>query len=173
MFHRLVLITMLGGTTLAAPVASAADWFSEINYGRADFGSDFATTPDTYGIGVGTLFNDYVGAQFDWGYTGTPTPAPCPVPICVIYITPEHVMSLRVLGRLPLGDRFELIGGYGRSKAENGTYGFTQYSDMISFSAGWRINETFTLSIQRRIASVNDFTADDAALDTVSLRYGF
>ncbi len=171
-FSSRVAKTIAFAAVLAASTAPAAEWFGEIGYGRADFGSTFATTPDAYSVGVGVLFNEYFGAQLERSYTGTPDPAPCPG-LCVIYITPEHMDSLRLLGRLPLGDSFELLGGFGRVKSENSTYDYTRYSDLLSFSAGWRINDTFTLSIQRQVASVNSGIADDAKIDTVTLRYRF
>ena len=174
MFHRLALVSVLGLATLASPTAAAAaDWYSEIGYGRADFGSDFDTTPDSYSVGVGTLFNDYFGVQLDWAYAGTPSPAPCPGPgLCVTYITPNHMTSLRALGRLPLGDHFELAGGIGRVQHANGAYNYTTYADLVSLSAGWRINETFTLSLQRQVDSV-DSGFYDTDTDTVTLRYRF
>lgn len=158
---------------LAASAAQAAEWFSEIGYGRVDFGSSFADTPDTYNVGLGVLFNAYFGAQLDWAYAGTPSLGPCPGPfLCVTAITPDHLTSLRALGRLPLGESFELIGGFGRVQHQNGPYDYTVYADRVSLSVGWRINETFTLSLQRQVDSV-DSGFYDTDTDTVTLRYRF
>lgn len=176
MLNRLVLITMLGVAALASPAASAADWYTEIAYGRGDYQDvGYLDTPSTYALGIGARFNDYFGAQLDWSYREQPVTTPaCPFPfVCISNATPRHGLALRVLGRLPLGDHFELVGGIGQVRlAYEANTIFEETVELVSFSAGWRIDERWTLSVQRQVESGFTYT-DDITFDAVTLRFGF
>jgi hypothetical protein len=170
MLNRLIIATVLGFAASATLAASAADWFSEVSYGRVDYGQ--ADAPDTYGVGLGVFLNDYFGAQLDWAYAEQPPVGTCPIPPCITIATPSHRIGLRALGRLPLGKSFELIGGLGRLQYSHGAYNYTQYVDLMSLSAGWRINETFTLGVERQVTST-DVGSPDVNIDSVTFSYRF
>jgi opacity protein-like surface antigen len=168
MLNRLILIV-----ALVSPAASAADWYAEVAYGEGDYlDVGYVDTPSTYAIGGGVRFNDYFGAQLDWSYRDAPVvPVPCPG-LCVSYYTPRHGLALRALGRLPLGKHFELNGGIGLVRLTYSPANLDETVDLLSFGVGWRIDERWTLGVQREVES--GFTnIPDITFDAMTLRFGF
>ena len=156
-----------------APTASAIDWYAEASFSSVDLDSTSYESIDAYGLALGARFGEHFGLQLDWLDIQQPTPPPCPGPTgCLTTIIATQGYGLRVLGRLPIGESFELVGGIGRQQRTNSGYLYEQTYDSISLSAGWRVDESWTLSVERRVLS-GDTGATDLEISSFVLRYGF
>lgn len=173
--------TLLACALLAAAPAHADGWW----YGSFFAGNTKSDHTDpliindeksegAYGIGVGVTFNDWFAAQLDWHTYGENRDYP--VCCAVGSALPEHSYALRMLPRLPIGERFAIELGLGVAKWEGdfdsgGTRTDTEETDgWYSVGLAWKLGANWSITVEaQRLES--DFA--ELEWTGASLRYRF